>query len=115
MRMKVWMALSLCALVLACCSCRRSETTGDETTPKVAPAPSGSASPKVVERVPAGGGLYSRYNLHYFSQGNVCKASYANWTECPNHAVLPYNTAFRVGPGERVQTDGRRYGHGDLL
>lgn len=76
MRTRGWMALGLSLMVSACCSCRSGETGG--TTPRE-------------------GGLYSRYNLHYYSRKDVNVASYANYTNCPNHALLPYNTKFKVG------------------
>jgi len=41
-------------------------------------------------------GVYSRYNIHYYSKSNANVASYANYTQCPGHAFLPYNTKFRV-------------------
>jgi uncharacterized protein YcfL len=116
MRVKVWMALLLCALVLVCCSCKSNEsasTAEDESMPILEseasavatsePATTSAAEekpaapkPAAAPRAPAGV-RYSRYNLHYYSQRNVSKASYTNWTECPGHAFLPYNTAFKVG------------------
>ena len=42
-------------------------------------------------------GVYSRYNIHYFSKKNSNTASYANYTQCPGHSLLPYNTRFKVG------------------
>jgi hypothetical protein len=63
------------------------------------------------------GTVYSRYNLHYYVRGintrslrmaphpigtgralrRVCIASYANFTDCPGHSFVPYNTRFRIG------------------
>ena len=120
MRTGMWMALLLCVLAVAYCSCTNNETpspVGDETgpilkseasspeapepAPTIAPADKPAASkPATPPRAPAGV-RYSRYNLHYFSQGNVSKASYTNWTDCPNHAFLPYNTEFKMGPARR--------------
>lgn len=72
---KARLTLLLCSLVvLACCSCESGQPGG------------------------GGGGLYNRYNLHYYSRsGNVNIASYANYTDCPGHSLLPYNTRFKMG------------------
>jgi len=75
MRTKGWMALLLSFMVVACCSCASQETSGKSDE----------------------GGVYSRYNIHYFSKKDANTASYANYTDCPNHAFLPYNTALKVG------------------
>jgi hypothetical protein len=72
---KGWAALRLSLLVVACCSCASNEESGKSDA----------------------GRVYSRYNIHYFSKRGANIASYANYTDCPNHAVLPYNTAFKVG------------------
>lgn len=50
--------------------------------------------------------VYSRFNIHYYSKGEAPKkvtysASYANYTQTPGHAVLPYNTKLRIGKGTR--------------
>jgi hypothetical protein len=74
MRTKGWMALMLSFMVVACCSCASQETSGRSDK----------------------GGVYSRYNLHYYSQKGSNHASYANYTDCPGHGLLPYNTQFRV-------------------
>jgi hypothetical protein len=75
MRTKGWMALVSSFMVVACCSCASHETSGKSNE----------------------GGLYSRYNLHYYSLKGSNHAGYANYTDCPNHAFLPYNTAFKAG------------------
>jgi hypothetical protein len=63
-------------MAIACCSCRSSET---------------------VAKTEGAGSLYSRYNIHYVVKKDDNTASYANYTDCPNHALLPYNTALTVG------------------
>ena len=44
----------------------------------------------------AGRTYYNRYNIHYY-QKEVNVASYANWTDCPGHGFLPYNTELKLG------------------
>ncbi len=95
MRTKGWMALLSGLLVIACSSCSHNQKEASPTTGTSTgvAANEGSASGPSVK--PAG--LYSRYNLHYYSRGDTNIASYANYTDCPNHAFLPYNTRFKVG------------------
>jgi hypothetical protein len=71
-----WTALLLGSLVVACSSCSHGERVTGPQEP--------------------GGGLYSRYNLHYYAMKGSNHASYANFTDCPNHSFLPYNTRLRV-------------------
>jgi hypothetical protein len=70
---KIWVVLFLLSLIFACSSCSGSEVAGTEN------------------------GVYNRYNIHYFSKKNSNTASYANYTQCPGHSFLPYNTKFKVG------------------
>lgn len=78
---KGWMALLLCLTAVACCSCESDQVSGRA----------------------ADSGLYTRYNLHYISEGGVNKASYANWTEWPGHALLPYNSKIQAtSTGSRI-------------
>ena len=84
-----WTALLLGLLVVACSSCSH----GARVT--------GPGEP--------GRGLYSRYNLHYYARGKTNVASYTNYTDCPNHSFLPYNTRLRVDSWRRrIQTHGPR-------
>lgn len=71
------------------------------------PAAAGSVADKPTTAKPASPSKnvrYSRYNLHYYAQGQTCRASYTNWTDCPGHAFLPYNTAFKMGLSGRRNT-----------
>ena len=98
------LALLLGSFSVACLSCATNETSG---TPA-------DDSHKVAGRVR--GGVYGRFNLHYYvrkgvnwpsaasvpraartATRTVCIASYANFTDCTGHSFLPYNTQFRVG------------------
>jgi hypothetical protein len=87
MKTKGWMALLSCLLVVACGSCSHNKRVAG-------PATDASAGVQA-------GGLYSRYSLHYYDQKGTNRASYANYTDCPGHAFLPYNTQFRVDSGRR--------------
>jgi hypothetical protein len=128
MQMRIWMALLLCALLFACCSCRSGGSGGQPaTTPdedggvaatesteqnsasqgpttesaEVAKPAAGEAKPSEPVPPPQKNVRYSRYNLHYYVQGETCKASWMNWTDCPGHAFLPYNTTFKMGISAR--------------
>jgi hypothetical protein len=71
---KEWMALLLGSVVGACCSCALEE------------APTQAREE----------GVYTRYNLHYVVEHGTVKGSFANWTDWPGHAFLPYNTKVRT-------------------
>jgi hypothetical protein len=71
---KAWMALLLCGAVVACCSCVSDEFS-DQARYE---------------------GVYTRYNLHYVAEHGTIKGSYANWTDWPGHAFLPYNSKVRA-------------------
>ena len=90
MRTKGWMALLLCFVAVVCCSCASDEVSDTTGT-------AGDEGPQVVVDKPRDGSLCSRYNLHYYNLKGLNHASYANYTDCPGHAFLPYNTKFRVG------------------
>jgi hypothetical protein len=104
MRTKWLLALLLGSFGVACLSCASNETSGT----------AGGQSHNVPGKVR--GGVYSRFNVHYYVRKGtnlpamtpvplvarravqtVCIASYANFTDCPGHSLLPYNTQFRVG------------------
>jgi hypothetical protein len=84
---KGWTALLLGWLMVACCSCERNNET---------PNAMDQSSPPVLASK-SRGGVYSRYNVHYYTRKDLNIASYANYTDCPGHAFLPYNTEFKVG------------------
>jgi hypothetical protein len=87
MRTKGWMALLLGSMLVACGSCTRNNNV---------PAPGEDTSARTSATA---GGLYSRFNLHYYAMRGVNRASYANYVDCPGHGLLPYNTRFRVNRG----------------
>ncbi len=74
MKTKGWMALLLCSVVVACCSCALEE------------APSQAREE----------GVYTRYNLHYIAEHGFVKGSFANWTDWPGHGFVPYNSKVRA-------------------
>ena len=71
---KGWMALWLCFVVVACCSCASEEASSQARKE----------------------GVYTRYNLHYIVEHGFVKGSFANWTDWPGHAFLPYNSKVRA-------------------
>jgi hypothetical protein len=73
-RTKGWMALWLCFVVVACCSCASEEASSQARKE----------------------GVYTRYNLHYIVEHGFVKGSFANWTDWPGHAFLPYNSKVRA-------------------
>ncbi len=94
MKAKGLLALLLGSILVACSSCETDEvsTTATDDSPKVAmDGPS-----KVAAK--ADSSVYSRYNIHYYVRGTSNIASYANYTDCPGHNFLPYNTKLRVSP-----------------
>jgi hypothetical protein len=93
MKAKGLLALLLGSLLVACSSCETNEvsTTATGDSPQVAAE---SPTPAAAQ---ADSGVYSRYNIHYYVRGSSNLASYANYTDCPGHSFLPYNTKFRVG------------------
>jgi hypothetical protein len=95
MRTKGLWALLLGLIMVVCCSCESNEVsaTPEDSSPKAAiGGPSQAAAA-------ADTSVYSRYNIHYYVRGSSNIASYANYTDCPGHNFLPYNTKFRVGSG----------------
>ncbi len=86
MRTKGWMALLLCFVAVACWSCASDEGT----------SVAGDNGPRVAADTPGDGIRCSRYNLHYYDLKGLNHASYANYTDCPGHNFLPYNTKFRA-------------------
>jgi len=109
MRKQGLLALLLGSIVVACCSCNNDEEPGvpGEDSPKViatdsakataADSPKATAADSPKASAKADGGVYSRYNIHYYVRRGSNIASYANYTDCPGHGFLPYNTKFRVG------------------
>ncbi len=95
------LALLFGSIAVACCSCNNSEEPGvpGEASPKVTAADSPKVATDDSPKAPAkaDGGVYSRYNIHYYVRGSSNLASYANYTDCPGHGFLPHNTKFRVG------------------
>jgi hypothetical protein len=71
---RIGMGLLSCLFFLVCCGCDESGS-GVRTEDN---------------------GLYTRYNLHYVAQEGVNVGSYANFTDYPGHAFLPYNTKVEV-------------------
>ncbi len=69
-----WMALWLCFVVVACCSCASDE-----------------ASSQARDE-----GVYTRYNLHYVAEKGMLLGSFANWTDWPGHGFVPYNSRVRA-------------------
>ncbi len=69
-----WMALLLCFVVVACCSCASDEASSQAQDD----------------------GVYTRYNLHYVAERGTIKGSFANWTDWPGHGFVPYNSKVRV-------------------
>lgn len=45
--------------------------------------------------------VYNRYNIHYYLRGGAHVANCVNYLNSPGHAVLPYNTKFKVGKYRR--------------
>ncbi len=87
------LALLLGSILVACSSCETDQvsTTAADDSPKSAvDGPSKAAAT-------AEASVYSRYNIHYYVRGSSNIASYANYTDCPGHNFLPYNTKLRVG------------------
>jgi hypothetical protein len=76
-------AVLLLLAIAVCCSCEGSGSTAGGS--KGSPA------------------HYSRYNIHYYAKKDANVASYANYTDCPGHGMLPYNTQFKV---ESVRSGG---------
>ncbi len=83
MRMRTWMMLLVGAVMVVCGSCSSSDDDGLE-------AMGDGAAAALAD------GVYSKYNVHYYAKGSTNIASYANYTDCPGHAFLPYNTKFKV-------------------
>jgi hypothetical protein len=69
---KIWSVLFLFSLIFAFASCSHHKVAGTEN------------------------GVYSRYNLHYISEGGINKGSYLNLTDYPGHQFLPYNTKVQI-------------------
>jgi hypothetical protein len=83
MRVRTWMMLLTGAMMVVCGSCSSSDDDGLESLGDGAAAALAD-------------GVYSRYNVHYYTKGSTNTASYANYTDCPGHAFLPYNTKSKV-------------------
>ncbi len=125
MRTTTWMALLMGLMVAACCSCASRETA---SAPGAAASSQGETAPgdSTGSSLPTGS-LYSRFNVHYhalerfmgspygsspwghstssssflnnYGDKGVKVAGCVSLIDCPRHAVLPYNTEFRVtGP-----------------
>jgi hypothetical protein len=73
-KIRAWMALLLCCVVVACCSCVSDEF-ADQAREE---------------------GVYTRYNLHYVAEHGTVKGSFANWTDWPGHGFVPYNSKVRA-------------------
>jgi hypothetical protein len=69
---KIWVVLFLFSLIVAFTSCGGRTIPGTEN------------------------GVYSRYNLHYIAGSHSNKGSFCNWTHCPSHAFVLYNTKLHV-------------------
>ena len=72
---KVWVVIFLFSLILSCASC--GTIAGTEN------------------------GVYSKYNIHYFKKGRTAVASCENFTECPGHSFLPYNSKITAESWKR--------------
>jgi hypothetical protein len=86
MRVRTWMVLLASAMMVMCSSC---ESDNDE------PGAMGDSGPGALAGE-SGGDVFCLYNIHYYTKGSTNTASYANYTDCPGHAFLPYNTKFKV-------------------
>ncbi|MBN1506011.1 MAG: hypothetical protein JW955_04150 [Sedimentisphaerales bacterium] len=95
---RTWLTgLLLGSIVVACNSCASDEAstlTVEEDSARKTVEPATKPAPT------ANGGLYSRYNIHYYTQRAVHLASCLNYTNCPGHTFVPYGTRFKIARWE---------------